>query len=360
MRKSTKYIVIVSVSSLLYAGYSYCREGGGGVGFGGFGGGGGGHTVGGFGGGGHSASAHGFSGTFHFSGGSTHAANNAGRGPSMSRADQGRSFHMTGAHPPVPISQATSGVHVNKQSPSRLQVRQYLNHAKQTRNLASFSGQKPQDFRAAFRERHDFGAHTSMRLRDRVRRDWPNHDTWFTDAFFDHHHLHPRYWYPGFNWWRGARWDWLCNFLPWGWSYPIYYYDNGYPIVLPGTEEPETSYQDQLQAEASTAGEWMPLGVFATGQDAAQAAFSNLFIQLAMNKEGDLEGTYYNAALDQTHPIEGEVDPETQQAAWKVSDDPAAPLMITGLYNLTQDMCTVQVRFPDNSEQTWAMVRLKK
>jgi len=277
----------------------------------------------------------------------------------MSRADHGQGIRALDGRSPHHVVERKGREHVGKYSPSRMDVRHYIDTSKQRGNR-EFTGPKPQDFRADFRARHERGIKASTHLRDRVIHDWPNHERWFTDEFFDHHHRHPNYWGPGYNWWRGARWDWMCGFLPWGWNYPIYYYDNGYPLVLPTPEAPQVTYQDQLQGEAATNGEWMPLGVFALGQDEAQATFSNIFVQLTINKDGDLEGTYYNATLDQTHSIEGEVDGETQQAVWKITDDPEAPIMMTGAYNLTQEMCTIQVRFPDNSEQTWVMVRLKK
>lgn len=93
-------------------------------------------------------------------------------------------------------------------------------------------------------------------------------------------------------------------------------------------------------------------------QDESQAAVSNLFIQLALSKQGELEGTYFNAGRDQTLPLEGYVDPQTQEAAWKISDTEGSPVITTGLYNLTQDVALVQVNFGDHETQSWTLIRI--
>jgi hypothetical protein len=102
----------------------------------------------------------------------------------------------------------------------------------------------------------------------------------------------------------------------------------------------------------------MPLGVFALGPDEQRAAVSNMFIQLALNRNGEVGGTYYNSSTDETFEIDGEVDPETQQIAFNLSDNPNTPMVITGLYNLTQDETDATIQFPDGTEQTWVLIRI--
>lgn len=104
--------------------------------------------------------------------------------------------------------------------------------------------------------------------------------------------------------------------------------------------------------------EWMPLGVFAAGETYTEAAYSSMFVQLALNKSGQIAGTYYNTATNEVHDLDGEVNEYTQEAVWKVSDNPNSPTMITGLYNLTQDVAIVQVLFTNGRNQNWTLVRI--
>ena len=150
------------------------------------------------------------------------------------------------------------------------------------------------------------------------------------------------------NWWRAATWVGVAGWLSWGGGYPIYY-DNGYyPIQAPdygyGYQQPDnytppdanTLYPPDSSAEI--VGDWYPLGVFAVGKNATLAANSHMFVQLALDKNGeDIAGTYYNATTDQTHEIVGTVDKESQLAAWWLADNPQSPIVSTGLYNLTKD-----------------------
>jgi hypothetical protein len=68
----------------------------------------------------------------------------------------------------------------------------------------------------------------------------------------------------------------------------------------------------------------------------------------------------YNAITDQTHEIDGYVDKDTQQAAWRLGDIAGSPIVSTGLYNLTKDSTEVAVDFPDGTEQILTYVRLEQ
>ena len=152
---------------------------------------------------------------------------------------------------------------------------------------------------------------------------------------------------------------WCCRRLPWGWNAPVYYDDYGDAVTLP-SDGGSYDYAPENAPAAPAQGDWLPLGVFAVGQDLGEAQDSDLFMQLALSKEGEISGTYYNALTDDTHPIEGSVDSGTQEAAWKISDDPYSPIMTTGLYNLTQDTATIQVYFSDAPQQTWFLARVNE
>ncbi len=107
--------------------------------------------------------------------------------------------------------------------------------------------------------------------------------------------------------------------------------------------------------------EWMSLGVFALTQDATDEAAPDptLFLQLAVNKQGIIAGTFYDSATDTAKPIEGMVDKKSQRSAWTIVDA-SWPIMEAGIANLTQDTVPVLVHFEDGRTQQWLLVRLEE
>jgi hypothetical protein len=106
--------------------------------------------------------------------------------------------------------------------------------------------------------------------------------------------------------------------------------------------------------------DWMSLGVFAMTHDGEPTgADPTMFLQLAVSKQGMINGTFQNTATDVAHQIEGMVDKQTQRAAWTpVGKD--RPIMETGIVNLTQETTPALVHFADGSTQQWLLVRLDK
>jgi hypothetical protein len=102
--------------------------------------------------------------------------------------------------------------------------------------------------------------------------------------------------------------------------------------------------------------EWMPLGVFAlsTSQEESQPS---ILIQLAVSKDGIIQGVYQNTTTNDSKPIQGSVDRETQRAAWSIGDNKET-VMETGLFNLTENEAPVLVHFGAEERQTWLLVRL--
>jgi hypothetical protein len=82
-----------------------------------------------------------------------------------------------------------------------------------------------------------------------------------------------------------------------------------------------------------------------------------MYLQLAVSKQGVINGTVQNTATDTAQPIEGMVDKETQRAAWAIQGK-SSPIMETGLGNLTQDTTPALVHFADGTTQQWLLVRL--
>jgi hypothetical protein len=128
-----------------------------------------------------------------------------------------------------------------------------------------------------------------------------------------------------------------------------------------GTAEEFAQEASDLAALGATANvtdseEWMPLGVFAMVRDEKQ--HPTLILQLAVNKDGILRGNYTDEVTDNTQPIQGAVDPQSQRAAWTVGDNQFC-VMEAGLVNLTQNELPALIH-KNGTTQRWLLVRLSQ
>ena len=162
--------------------------------------------------------------------------------------------------------------------------------------------------------------------------------------------------------------------MPWNWgdngAYYDYgtggstYYDDG-TVYSNGEEIPAEEYAAQAEQIAESvpevadpdAMEWLPLGVFALTQDGATSV-PNMFLQLAVSKEGIIAGTYQNKTTGQTESLEGMIDQTSQRAAWTIVEK-NTPIMETGIANLTENETQVLVHFADGQTQTWLMLHVE-
>ena len=138
----------------------------------------------------------------------------------------------------------------------------------------------------------------------------------------------------------------------------VYYDDEAYCSV----EE----YADQAQqiatsapAEVADDAEWMQLGVFAITEDeeGSEDVTPNLYLQLAVTKDGVIAGTVYDANTGKTQNVSGMVDKESQRAAWAI-EDKTSPIMETGIINLTKDTAPALLHFDDGQTQQWLLARV--
>ena len=206
------------------------------------------------------------------------------------------------------------------------------------------------------------------------------YDNLFTPGWWrDHPGMANAYWqnfgkyqYARNHWWRHAAWGSLAGWVAGSsWGSPDYYdygeeiyyqddqvYSGGTPVA--SAEE----YYQQASDLASSAPpaqpsetEWLPLGVFAISRDSATN--SNVLLQLAIDKNGVIAGTYYNVSTDSGRPVRGMVDKKTQRAAWTFSDGKNTDVVMeTGLFNLTQDQTDAFVHFGKEKTEQCLMVRL--
>lgn len=199
----------------------------------------------------------------------------------------------------------------------------------------------------------------SNNVRNEVAQRYPGRNDWFSNDFMQRHDYTPNYDLGNGNAWKYASWGALASWNNWGWSEP-YYYDYG--------TDTNTSYAyaDQVQeitsapVQSNQNAEWLSLGVFSVSKENAADFTPNFYMQLALDKNGNIDGTLYNTTTDKAYPLEGLVDKETQRAAWMMSNSQNAPIIETGIYNLTKDQAQAKVTFADGSTKNILLVRLKQ
>ena len=195
---------------------------------------------------------------------------------------------------------------------------------------------------------------------------------------------HPRldFWSDHPNWaawrinrpYRWATWAAITGWVGAGWTdeSAYAYGDNVYyseDQVYYGDQPVATADEYTQQAETIAASapdvkpenaEWMPLGVFALTQDGqATGADPTMFMQLAISKEGIINGTLKNEATGQTQDLEGMADKKSQRVAWTVKGQ-QRPILETGIANLTKDTAPALIHFADGQTQQWLLVRLEE
>jgi hypothetical protein len=214
---------------------------------------------------------------------------------------------------------------------------------------------------------------------DRNRNDLPFQFGWWDNRRFD------RWGGPwAFNSWRDRPWYWwgwstaagLDTLFGWNqpyyWDYGpngyVYYqndqfYRNGQPYMA-ANEYYQQVYNlahsaPSISQDEAAQTEWISLGVFAVTSEGKQE--KDRMIQLAINKQGTLSGTYYNRSNNGAHPIQGTVDQRTHRAAWYLADGANDQMVFeTSVDNLTEPQSTVMVHFAPGNVGVWQMVRLER
>lgn len=120
------------------------------------------------------------------------------------------------------------------------------------------------------------------------------------------------------------------------------YYDNNVVYVdgqAAGTPEEYAAQSTALVASAPAQvadKEWLPLGSFALTREGVND--SQAMLELAVNKQGVLAGTYYNETTQVSRSLKGMLDQASQRAAIGFADGKNTDVVLeTGIQNLTQD-----------------------
>ena len=204
---------------------------------------------------------------------------------------------------------------------------------------------------------------------------------WYGGRGWYNHHFNA--WWPG-GWWGGFGWGFgvgMLTGLAWGdlsswggygaapvaynYGSNVCYQDDGVYVQgeRVGTAEEYATQASALatqggpQAQISDKDEWRPLGVYALAR--SEETNPSTFLSLAIDKEGLLRGTYYDAVADSTTNVTGKVDKKTQRAAWTLGDK-KTPVYETGLANLTQQQTTVLVHRDGGSVEQMLLVRVQQ
>jgi hypothetical protein len=180
------------------------------------------------------------------------------------------------------------------------------------------------------------------------------------------------------SWWRPVTWVTLTGwYAPTLWGPPLYY-DYGGNVIFDNNVvyvdgSPIASQEDYAASALALAGsgaerlanappspdridtDWMPLGVFGLANQST--GDPTMFVQLAVNKDCVIAGTYTNEVTNEALPVTGAIDPATQRAAWFIGDN-RDTVFETGAYNLSQPETQVLVHFGLTSQQTWLMIRM--
>jgi hypothetical protein len=236
---------------------------------------------------------------------------------------------------------------------SRVQVQRYLGQSRVQVSRERPSRVNVQQLRDRAHAQQFLGNGVRQELSGRI----PLMTSWYNNDFWD---KHGRPFYSETvvrNVWNHTNWTSVNDWLGYGASSPIFY-DSGYVYPIQGTGI--SSPQQPLPSSSATDAIWLPMGVFALVEERSAMANPNMFLQLVLNKEGVIAGTFFNTSLDETTSVVGLVDPNTQLATFTFGSTPNSAVVQTGIYNLTQDQASALITFPTGQTQNWLMVRLNQ
>lgn len=297
------------------------------------------------------------------SGGAYRGGHTMNRTPTMSRASQRPTTSQ--ARPAV----SKGRVQQKPTASNRAELRNQVNRYAESRPAGTVDrqalGQKAQNISSNRTQQIAQNRQLSDRASQRLQQSRPDSKQWFDRNFFDRHNLDVDYVGRGANLWRPAAWGALATWGAWNWSTPYYYDGEGYTYPVTSTESSAYSTTTTMQTQpfvssATTQEDWLPLGVFAIANNANAAVYTHRYMQLAINRSGEIAGVFYNSTTDVAQDLTGKVDPTTQKAYWSLSNRTNSPIATTGIYNLTEDQTPINVHFGDGVDQTWTLVRLKQ
>jgi len=245
------------------------------------------------------------------------------------------------------------------------------------------------------RNRFDNDRDGFARTASRIRNDWTRRDVSslpFRYGWWDSYRgsRWPAYAPWTFSRWRDRPyywWSWstapaLVNWFAFDWNTPRYwsygpganiYYQNDYVYYDGERYLPVNDYYQrifdlahsvpQIDEQAAQQMDWAPLGVFAMTRGNEDQSSTRKTMQVAVNRDGVLSGTYYNTENGHVHPLAGMVDKRNQRTAWAFADGEHPQIVFeTSIFNLTKPESTIMVHFGPaaNQSEVWHIVRLER
>jgi hypothetical protein len=104
--------------------------------------------------------------------------------------------------------------------------------------------------------------------------------------------------------------------------------------------------------------DWLPMGTF-TVLDANGNEKKGNIIQLAVNKNGQIRGNYFNEETGKIRQLIGAIDSQSQRVALRFADNEKM-ILECGLWNLTQDSVPLLVHFDEKDSEQLTLIRLTK
>jgi len=182
----------------------------------------------------------------------------------------------------------------------------------------------------------------------------------FTPAWYAEHPNAWRYTHPYANWWAVAGVVGLSNWIGYG-VYPA-----GTSAATTTSDEEAssgTTAEEEASGEVAAAAaappsdlEWLPLGVYAMSPQGATQA--HVYQQLAVSKQGELKGNYYDAISNAVQPVSGSIDRATRKATWTVGTAGGATFETT-LDALVKTPSSVTMK-SGGSAQEWELVQMEQ
>jgi hypothetical protein len=291
-------------------------------------------------------------------GGGRAGAGRGDRGPEFAKRDlkksDGPSFGAHGG--PGGAAQKLNGAAQSLQgAPGKL--KSAAGGAQKFQGLQQQAGQKWQSRDGKFQDgQHQQNAQNA--LSDFKNGPQPFTAQWYAD--------HPNAWqatHPHADAWAVASAASVAAWLGWA-AYPA---NEGYTtynntVVYEQTPADETASEtagdaedvaDQAASTQEDASNWLELGVYSVLSNSGEP--TSRYLQLAVNRQGQLQGVYYDTLSNATQNIRGSIDQSNQTARWSIESNPQVTFS-AGLADLTQPTGTIQVT-QRSGQQQWRIAR---
>ena len=226
-------------------------------------------------------------------------------------------------------------------------------------------GKKPANENAA---REGFNGQHQQTAQNAVN-DVKNGSQPFTAQWYADHPNAWQYTHPHADAWAAATATGVAAWLGWnaygnsgyGTSYSTTYieeqpadesYDDSYASTDDLADD-DYAADDQSEAAQDGTSKWLTLGVYAVQSTNGEPA--SRYLQLAVNRQGELRGVYYDEISGSSQNLSGRIDQSTQVATWSLDSNQAITFR-ANLSDLTQSTGTVEVTQTSGTQQ-WRIAR---